>query len=888
MPSSVPGDGRAEASFGAVPAGYDHGMFEPGHLIAGRYRIVERIGSGGMGMVYRADDRVLNQPVALKFLPEAFADHPSRKARFLNEARVALQITHPNVCRVHDIGEVNGRQFISMEYVGGDDIASLLKRVGRPPVERSLALTHQICAGLQAAHDKGVLHRDLKPANVMVDENGNAKILDFGLAGMAAGISGHEVKAGTPTYMAPEQLRGDEVTVRSDVYGLGLLLFELFTGRKVWEADTVAELMHLHRSRDPSDPRELVAGLDDRIASTIAKCLARDPADRPVNVRVVQSMLPGGDPLAAAIAAGETPSPELVAQAGGRGVMKPVHGVICMVGVVAMLLVVAWLAPRVALQERAYLAKSPAVLASEAEEAFSRLGYNLRNQHTAWALDYYEELVKEIELNDKGLDRWDRLAKPRPAAIDFWYRASPTPLRPLNTQGKVTMTDPAPTEPGMISLRLSPAGQLRELYVRYREADDPTTPDGWKAPGGAGDLDRTWRLLFELADLPYESFKSVDPFRVPPVFADTRAAWEGVYEESPDVEVRVEAATYRGQAVAFRFIEKRWPKASQVGVPEELFRSGPGLWATTGMTTLLVLASCVLAPVNVAARRVDFKGAFKVGVGGTLIWFVGWWLRSSHVWTLQGETDLMGRAAGQSLLVAAALVLFYIAMEPYVRSAWPQMLISWERVLSGRFRDALVGKHASVGVLLGVASAAAFYATLLVPTLIGKPPLPPFIDGRYGMDAMSGARTALGTVLHMSVSSVREGMALVLSLVIIRLFAKREWLSAGVFALLLAFFWAMMASARTVQAWPVLIVMAAALALVIVRYGLLSAAIAAMVYHLLVSFPITLDPSAWYFDATIFSHAFVLSASAFGLLVATGVIRSHADPRPQSLSATRP
>ena len=887
MPSGTPKPDVSEAKFGAIPDGIDHGMFEPGHVILGRYRIVERIGRGGMGTVYRADDRVLNQPVALKFLPEALADQPSRKARFLNEARVALQITHPNVCRVHDVGEVNGRQFISMEFVDGDDISSLLKRVGRPPVERALSLAHQVCAGLQAAHDKGVLHRDLKPANVMVDSEGNAKILDFGLAGMAAGISGNEVKAGTPTYMAPEQLRGDEVTVRSDVYGLGILFYELFTGKKVWDAATIAELMHMHKTREAPDPRDAVPTLDARIAMAIVRCLARDPADRPTTARGVSALLPGGDPLAAALAAGETPSPEVVAQAGGRGVLRPMSGVLLMLALLAMLGAILWFAPRVAMQEKAYLEKSPAVLASDAEEVFARLGYSVAGQHVAWSLDYYEELVREIEMIDTSADRWERLARPRPAAIDFWYRASPAPLRPQNAMGKVTMTDPAPTEPGMISLRLSPNGKLRELYVRYRDAEDLTTPDGWRPPAIETDAERTWRLLFELSDLRFEEFKRVEPHRVPPVFADERAAWEGVYHESPEVEVRVEIATYRGQAVSFRLIEKRWPRASQVGVPEELLRGGARLWTTTGMAALLVVASLLLVPGNVMARRVDYFGAFKVGVGGTIIWMLGWWLRASHVWTLRGETELLGRMAGQSLLVGCALVVFYMAMEPYVRRTWPQMLITWERILSGRIRDSLVGKHAAVGVALGAAAAAAFYASLFVPTLLGDSPPPPFMDARYGMDAMSGARTALGALLHMTVASAREGMAMVLALVVIRMATKRTWIAASIFAVLIGVFWAMLSGSIVPHAWPLLLFMAALLAYVIVHYGLLSAAVAALVYHLLVAFPLTMNPRAWYFDATIFSNAVVVISAGLGVLMATGVIRGHSEPASTGLSSSR-
>lgn len=891
MPSGVPPQQETlqvtEAKFGAVPVAIDQGPFPAGHMLVGRYRIVERIGRGGMGVVYRAEDLTLKQPVALKFLPDAFADQPSRKARFLNEARVALQITHPNVCRVHDIAEYEGRQFISMEYVSGEDLGSLLKRVGRPHVERAIDLAQQMCAGLAAAHDKGVLHRDLKPANVMVDDNGDAKILDFGLAGMAAGISGIEVKAGTPTYMAPEQLKGEAVTVQSDVYGLGLLMYELFTGRKAWEAGSIPELMHLHRSELPRDPREIVAGLDARIVRAIMACLNRDPKLRPRSARAVAAMLPGGDPLAAALAAGETPSPELVAQAGGRGALRPAHAILAVIGVALLLIGVATLAPRVAMQDRAYLRKSPSVLANEAEEMFTRLGYSLQGMHSAYAMDYYEELVKEIEENDASVHRWDRLAAPRPAAIDFWYRASTGPLRATNAHGKVTMTDPAPIEPGMISLRLSPAGQLRELFVRYRDANDPTTPDGWRSQTGEADPDRTWRLLFEMADLPLDAFERVEPERVPPVFADYRIAWEGAYPESPEIELRVEAATYHGQAVSFRLIEKRWPKASQTGIPEDFALGGIPLLVTTLMLGALVIGSLIMAPVNVAARRVDLSGGVKVGAGCAALWLVGWELRASHVWTIPGELDLLGRGAGQSLLVGSALVLFYLAIEPNVRRLWPQMLISWERLLGGRVRDPLVGKHALIGILLGVASAGAFYLNRLIPSLLGHAPPAPYFDSRYGIDAMSGARTAFGSTLHIAVTSIQDGLALVLGLVIVKLIVKKEWAVAATFAILLAIFGAMLTESPTAYSYAVIVALAGAMSIVVVRYGLLAACFSALAYHMLVAFPLTPNPGAWFFDATIFTHTFVAGTAVFGALVAAGVIRGAAPGVLPVSSATR-
>ena len=167
-------------------------------MLAGRYRMVGLLGRGGMGEVYRADDLKLGQPVALKFLPTDVERDSDRLERFLTEVRLSLKVTHPNVCRAFDIAQADGRHFLSMEYVDGEDLASLLRRIGRLPEDKATEIARQICAGLAAAHDEGVLHRDLKPANVMIDGRGRAKITDFGIAGATAGIVGAEARAGTP------------------------------------------------------------------------------------------------------------------------------------------------------------------------------------------------------------------------------------------------------------------------------------------------------------------------------------------------------------------------------------------------------------------------------------------------------------------------------------------------------------------------------------------------------------------------------------------------------------------------------------------------------------------------------------------------------------------
>src|SRR5436190_12621390 len=297
----------------------DHGRFPPGTVLDVRYRIVGRLGKGGMGEVYRADDLKLGQAVALKFLPEDVDRDPARLTQLHTEVRMARQVSHPNVCRVYDVGEYQGHTFLSMEYVDGEDLSSLLRRVGRFPEDRATELARQICAGLAAAHERGVVHRDLKPANIMLDGSGKIRITDFGLAG----ASGETLRAGTPAYMAPEQLAGSEVTPRSDIYALGLVLYELFTGQRALDARTMAELIAKREQAGIVPPSEIVRDLDADIERVIMRCLEPDPARRPATALGVAAALPGGEPLAAALAAGETPSPEMVAAAGTTSALRP-------------------------------------------------------------------------------------------------------------------------------------------------------------------------------------------------------------------------------------------------------------------------------------------------------------------------------------------------------------------------------------------------------------------------------------------------------------------------------------------------------------------------------------------------------------------------------------
>src|SRR4051812_30364881 len=395
---------RAPSSSTATPSSHS---FTPGEIIAGRYRLVSMLGRGGMGEVYRADDLTLDQPVALKFLPAGVASDAERLAQFHAELRIARQVSHKNVCRLYDLGDHEGRRFLTMEYVDGEDLATLLRRIGRLPHDKAVDIARQLCAGVAAAHERGVLHRDLKPANVMIDGDGNVRITDFGLA-VAAGDA-TAVRAGTPQYMAPEQLTGGAASVKTDLYALGLILFEMFTGKRVFEAKTFNELLSLHEGKTITNPSSMVRDLDPAIERVILRCLEHDPAQRPGSALAVAAALPGGDPLAAALAAGETPSPEMIAAAGETSAFSPAMGLSLLAAIVAGILAVAVLSDRTLFVARIPMDKGADALEDRARETLTKLGYADRPADTARGFLVLQDYIFYVLRTDHAANRWDAL-----------------------------------------------------------------------------------------------------------------------------------------------------------------------------------------------------------------------------------------------------------------------------------------------------------------------------------------------------------------------------------------------------------------------------------------------------------------------------------------------
>jgi serine/threonine-protein kinase len=814
----------------------DEGRFPPGTLLAQRYRVVSLLGRGGMGEVYRANDLLLAQTVALKFLPAQWTSHEETLARFRNEVRIARQISHPNVCRVYDIGEAEGCTYLSMEYVDGEDLASLLRRIGRLPQDKALEIARQLCAGLAAAHDKGVLHRDLKPGNIMLDGQGQLRITDFGLAGVAGEVK--DIRSGTPAYMAPEQRSGLEVTACSDIYALGVVLHEVFTGKSP--------------SGDLTHP-DLVPEVD----RVIRRCLAEDPAKRPASALQVAAALPGGDPLAAALAAGETPSPEMVAAAGDTGGLRPAAAWACLAGIIVSVIAAILMSAQTMLYRRVPLEMPPEVLAQRARDILQSAGYSERPADTAIGFYAGKEFLRYIAEHDKSKTRWNNLET---GAFVFWYRGSPRPLAAHSAfsdapiLGSIQTDDPPLDVSGMTLLRLNPRGRLTQLIAVPPQVEKPA--------GTAPSPD--WAVLFAAAGLDPSKWPPSQPIWAPPVNSDSRAAWTGSLAERPNVAMRIEAAASRGKPVYFELIGP-WtrPERMQPYEPTASERTFLAIFIVLLISVLVV--SAMLARRNLHLGRGDRHGAFRLAAFAFVAYGVAVFFDAHHVPDFSEVglfTQLLVWGCGFSFF----LWTLYIALEPYVRRHWPATLVSWSRLLAGGFRDPLVGRDVLAGCLVAAFSGALFRLGWFIPSWLGYAPPQPSSGPQW---EFLGARAIISDI-SLSLGPVLViPLAMLFVLVLLRALLRKEWAAAAAFVLLFTFLFAALSEFTPVTLVTGLIYWGL-LVFLLIRFGLLAFAVQGVFVNLLQGFPLTTQGSAWYAGISLAGILLMAAMAFYGFYTSLG------------------
>jgi Protein kinase domain len=833
------------------------GGFAPGTVLAERYRIVALQGRGGMGEVYRAEDLKLGNVVALKFLPASLQNDAAALAGFHAEVRNARQVSHPNVCRVYDIGEVDGQHFLTMEYIDGEDLASLLRRIGRLPADKALETAHQICAGLAAAHDCGLLHRDLKPANIMLDGRGRVRITDFGLALSHDDATGRSETAGTPAYMAPEQIGKGEASVRSDIYSLGLVFYELFTGRLPYQATTPTEWRRAHLESSPRTPSSVVKDIDPVVETAILRCLQKDPALRPSSVRQVAAAFPGGDPLAAALAAGETPSPEMVAASGETEGLRPVVAWTVLAGVIVSVIAAILMSAQTTLYRRVPLEMPPEALAQRARDILHSVGYSEPPVDTAIGFYYGNDFLRYIGEHDKSKTRWDNLET---GAFVFWYRGSPRPLAagnifsPAPLPGTVSTNDPPLDVSGMTLIRLNPRGRLTQLIAVPPQVEKPS--------GVAPSPD--WAPLFSAAGLDPTKWPPAQPMWTPPVYSDTRAAWTGSLAERPDIPMRLEASAYRGKPVYFELIGP-WTRPARMQPYQLTGGERAGLVILVILLLSVPVGGALLARRNLRLGRGDRLGASRLAVFVFGAWAVAWFFGAHHV-PNSDELLLFIELLVWALAWSCFLWGLYIALEPYVRRRWPATLVSWSRLLAGGFRDPLVGRDILAGCFLAPFSTVVGRLVWFVFSWLGYPPAQPDSGPQW---QFLGARTIVADVALSLMQAPFFWLTALFVLFLLRVLLRKQWAAAVAWVLLPTVLVAAVSRFDPVEVLGALIFFGLAV-FVMIRFGLLALVANFMVYSILTTYPLTTQGSAWYAGISLAGILLIAAMAFYGFYTSLG------------------
>ena len=845
--------------------------FAPGQVFVERFRIVTVLGKGGMGEVFRADDLSLGQSVALKFLPQRLANDPERLARLRGEVKAARQVAHPNVCRVYDLGQADGQLFLSMEYVDGQNLAALLAQIRRLPEERGVEIARQLCLGLGAIHDRGLLHRDLKPANVMLDGRGQVRITDFGLAAPADGVKPEDITDGTPAYQSPEQLAGREVTARSDLYALGLILYELFTGKLPFAATDRVELARSHAEDPPSKPSSHVSGLNPAIEKIILQCLEKDPRDRPRTAYEVLAGLPGGDPLAAALAAGQTPSPAVVADAKVEGSLHPLVSLGLLLGMVLGLALILLMPPQRKLWELAPHQLSPRDLAGRAQELIKQFGYDQLPRDTAYGLNDSGALLMVLGRRDSTPARWQILSTGQPPAMYFWYRQSsrwivPQAVYSDQIHGLASADNPPLATPGSARVCLDLTGRLIEFQVVPAQSS-PQPPAREPAPA----LD--WpRILAQAGLVQIQETKDRLAGWSPPLFVDERLAWRAAYADCPDIPVRVEAGLREGRLVFFQAAPEPQP-----GEHMSLLAESPSVFKAQVSQTdspfnlllaifqlLMLSVGGALAWHNIRLGRANLRGTAFFGGAIFAGYMVGWAFSAHHVPDYFVESGMLVAQIGSALFLVVAVSAAYLALEPYVRRRWPWRVVAWNRALAGRWRDPLVGRDVLVGLTASVALLAMVKILSLTRAWLEYTPGLPATT--FNPLFTAGPAAGLPLIIAHSAGPALAGFFM---LFLLYLLTRREWLAILVYAGIYVIPAVLTEGNRPVDVF-VHTLMVAGFLTVTLRYGLLAYGVMGIADTIIGFAPLTADWNAWYAGDSLVYLAALVALAVYGFVVSSG------------------
>jgi hypothetical protein len=681
------------------------------------------------------------------------------------------------------------------------------------------------------------------------------RITDFGIA-TAAGDAGAGL-AGTPQYMAPEQLTGQTASIKTDIYALGLILFEIFTGKRAHEAATLNELKALLDTGTVTTPSSIVRNLDPAVERVILRCLDRDPNKRPVSALGVAAALPGADPVAAALAAGETPSPEILAAAAETDAIPVLQGLALVAFLVISLAVYAFASPRATMAALVPLERAPAVLADRAQQMLVDFGYKDAPFDTEHNFAIPPDFPRWLVETDETTSRWMRSRVAAGPALLFWYRTSPRDLAPDPPSLEITPTDPAMTLSDQSLVVTDTRGRL----VEFRRV-----PPEREAPE-AGSTPPNWSAVFRAAGLEQASFRTAEPEWAPKDFVDLRAAWEGPSPDDPNIRLRVEAASYRGRIASVNVIGP-WarPRAQQ---PIVVSTSDRVLRAINLAVWLSVLGGAVLiARYNLRSNRADRRSAARLAFLCLALQVIAWTLGGHHRSSAADEVNNFFGVLGNLLFQSGVLWVLYVAIEPYGRRFWPDGLLGWTRLFSGRVRDPRIGREILMGSALGGVLVINDLVRAIAPYAIGRPPGVPALG-----DAVRGLNGAgsLGLIWSdQTFSSVETALIVTMMFVGLRLLVRRTWVAVAIGVIGLS-----VAVSNNARPGDVLwlygllqMVTIGILTIAIFRFGLLVTAVALLVDNIPTAAPFITHGPAWAAFPGNMSAAVVVAIACFGFYAA--------------------